>query len=237
MFQSLWRLLGAAMKIVKLIGPGVVALVLFCGVASADLLYLDSQAGLLTSNGTDTVAITPHSLWQPNNPVNPGDPSDDSAVWISFADTGYGGSYFQAFSGTTPVVSIFQSFQSDPGTLTLNVWADDTADVLLDGNYLMHAVFTQDICSGQAIGCRPQDVGAFSAPLSAGSHTLEFVLYQVGTGESTTSNPFGLLYTGTAPKDPLPIPSVPEPSSWLLLGTTIFLVGMIMKYRSYSTPS
>ena len=95
------------------------------------------------------------------------------------------------------------------------MWADDTADVLLDGSYLIHAVFTQNTCSGQAIGCRPKDVGKIVTPLSAGSHTLEFVLSQVGKGTDTTTNPFGLLYTGTAPAAP-----VPEPASGLLFGVS-----------------
>jgi len=212
------------LKIVQLIGS-VLALVVFSCVASADMLTLDSLAGLPTSNGPST-AITPDPLWQANNPVNPGDPTDNSAVWISFADTGYHGSQFQPFGGTTPIVSVFQSFLSDPGFLTLNVWADDTADVLLDGNYLAHAAFTQSICAGQSIGCRPQDDGVFNVPIVAGPHLLQFVLYQVGTGTNTTTNPFGLLYTGTVPKDPPPADSpnpIPEPGSdsLLLLGTIL----------------
>ena len=108
------------------------------------------------------------------------------------------------------------------------MWADDTADVLLDGSYLIHAVFTQNTCSGQAIGCRPKDVGKIVTPLSAGSHTLEFVLYQVGMGTNTTTNPFGLLYTGTAPGfesardfSTQETVVVPEPASCLLFGTAM----------------
>src|ERR1035438_6335533 len=99
----------------------------WCGMASAATIAIDSQQGLFTSFASvETVAIEPHSLWEPNNPVNPGDATDQAAVWISYADTGIGGTHFQPAEGTTPVVTIFDTFTSGAGMLTLNVWADDT---------------------------------------------------------------------------------------------------------------
>jgi hypothetical protein len=240
------------MSLVKLVGWVITVPVLLGSFAHADLLYLDSRSGLSTGLGLATVAVSPHPAWQPDNPANPGDAGDHAAVWISFADTGYGGSVLQPYQGKTPVVSVFDTFLSDSGTLNLDVWADDTADVLLDGSYLVHAVFTQNTCSGQAIGCRPKDVGKIVTPLSAGSHTLEFVLYQVGKGTNTTSNPFGLLFTGTAPAAPVPelfsgtapgdlVPElfsdtadaavVPEPASCLLFGTVMCCLGWIQRRR------
>ena len=226
------------MSRVRLVGWVITIPVILSSLLHADLLYLDSRAGLSTGLGTATVAVSPHPAWQPDNPANPGDATDHSAVWISFADTGYGGSVLQPYHGTIPVVSVFDTFLSDSGTLKLHVWADDTADVLLDGSYLIHAVFTQNTCSGQAIGCRPEDVGNIVTPLSAGSHTLEFVMYQVGKGTNTTSNPFGLLYTGTAPglgtaRDfpPQDAVVVPEPASCLLFGTVMSCLGWIQRRR------
>jgi hypothetical protein len=207
------------MPLLKLLSWVITVPLLLTGVAHATVIDLDSGPGLSTSLGPLTVAITPYPEWQANHPTNPGDASDHSAVWISFADTGYNGSVFQPYQGTTPVVAVFDTFVTDPGNLKLNVWADDTADVLLDGNFLMHAAFTQNTCSGQPIGCEPQDAGSIVTPISAGTHTLEFLMYQVGTGTNTSTNPFGLLFTGTAPADPPA--SAPEPASGLLSGAAL----------------
>lgn len=183
-------------------------------------VLLNSAAGLAADvnyNGigsTTTVAVAPHPSWQVNNPVNPGDPADSSAVWISYAKTGYADSNFQPYQGITPVFSVIKGFASGAGLLNLKVWADDSADVYLDGSILKSAAFTQSICSGQPIGCLPSDAGIFSTALSAGNHELKFVVYQVGTGTDTVVNPMGLLFTGTAPTPA----AVPEPSSLALLG-------------------
>lgn len=189
-----------------------------CCLASASSITLDSRQGLFTSLvGVTTVAIVPHSAWEPDSPINPGNSTDHAAVWISYADTGYGGTHFQPTMGTTPVVTVFDTFQSGAGFLTLNIWADDTATVRLDGSLLIPAVFTQSTCSGQAIGCRPQDGGSITTSLSAGQHLLSFELYQVGTGTDTFSNPFGLLYTGTAPTPDSSLDAeAPEPGTWVL---------------------
>jgi hypothetical protein len=210
------------------LGAVLVSTLLLSGLAAAGTIDIDSIPGLATNLPAfpTTVAITPHPDWQPNNPINPGTNLPSSAVWISYAATGYGDSHFQTYSGTTPVVSIFTNFMSGDGLLDLKVWADDSADVILDGSYLKHAVFTQSTCSGQPIGCRPQDFELFSKPLAAGSHTLEFVLYQVGTGTDTISNPMGLLFTGTASS------AVPEPGVLSLVGMGLVGLGLLRRRTS-----
>ena len=214
----------------KLITMAVLSLVTLSARAHAGLIILNSQPGMSNSLTPATVAITPHPAWQPNNPANPWNSTDTPAVWISYALTGYGDPNFQPYNGTTPVVSIFQTFTSDTGFLTLNVWADDTSQVLLDGVSVFSPVFTQDVCSGQPIGCRPADFGVVSTPFETGTHELEFRLFQVGTGSNSTSNPFGLLFTGGAFSlaDPTVITATPEPGTFAV-GASILMVAFGMK--------
>jgi hypothetical protein len=191
--------------------------------ATATTITLDSKSGLNvyvygSENWTNTVAITAHPVWMPNNPTNPGDPTDNSAVWISYADTGYQGSNFQPYLGTTPVMKITQTFSSGAGMFTFQIWADDAATVSLDGTVLLTAMFTPDQRQGQFGGFKPDSFGLISTPILDGTHTLTIEAFQVGTALDTTLNPFGVLFTGTVPADP-PMQSNPEPASLALIGT------------------
>ncbi len=225
------------MRTINSIAVAIAALLISSGLASASIIHLVSIPGLETGfSDKVTVAITPEpSAWQHNHPVNPGDPAETSAVWISYDLTGYGDAVFVPYGGQTPVGSIFQSFISGAGTMYLNVWADDTAGVFLDGVSLKAPVFSQSICSGAPIGCRPQDAGVIVTELTAGSHTLQFDLYQTGTGTTTNANPTGLLFTGTAPGADEPIETAPEPVSFLLLGSGLIATGVFARRRNTKT--
>lgn len=190
-----------------------------CSYASASIIHINSQAGLSVfvppGFSTTTVAVTPHPLWQPNHPTNPGDPADHSAVWIAHQSSGYGDSQFQPYMGSNPVAKIFFNFVSGAGNLILKVWADDTADVYLDGNPLVTGNFTQNICANGSLGCEPNEFVLLNVPLAAGSHTLQFNLYQVGITTDSFTNPTGILFTGTAPAH------APEPASLALSGLAL----------------
>lgn len=188
----------------------------FCGVfflataVQAGTIDLDSTAGLNvyvypTGQNGSTVAVAPHPVWKPDHPVNPGDPADHSAVWISYADTGYQGANFQPYMSNSAVMRVWQTFVSGAGLLTLKVWADDTAAVALDGVVLSAGAFTPLERTGQYTGFRELTYGQISTPILAGTHTLTLDVFQVGTATNTTLNPFGVLFTGTAPgpADPL----------------------------------
>src|ERR1041385_5861720 len=153
---------------------GFLAVLLLCGIAAANTVLINSTAGKNISvvgqpSYTTTVAIGLHPSWQPNFV---------DAVWISYDQTGYGGSHFQPYAGTNVVATVTETFNSTAGHLNLEVWSDDTAGVYLDGNLLGPPVFTQSTCSGQPIGCLPQDsFKLVNYAIGAGPHTLTFDMY------------------------------------------------------------
>lgn len=169
-----------------------------------------------------TVAITPHPLWEPNGT------GGSTATWVSYADTGFGGSVFQPHNHFNPIFSITETFLVGVTDLKLDftVWADDTVEVFVDGISIFPPNFTQGICAGGVIGCEPLEGGIFSVILSgAGAHTLTFVAYQIGTGTDTSSNPFGVIYAGS-------ITEVPEPATVAILGLGALLVGGAARRRA-----
>ena len=200
------------------------------GAASAT--PINSQVGLSWTGGAaigggsgTTVATAPHPSWQANNPFG------SSAVWISYADTGYGGGVLAPANGSAPnldgthvIMTVKESFEADMGySLHLTVWADDTARVLIDGVQVSGpANFTQNICANGQIGCTPANGGVIDYVFQTdGQHTLAFETFQVGSELNTLNNPFGLLFAGD-----LIGGSAPEPSTWLLLVSG--LAGMIL---------
>jgi len=165
----------------------------------------------LSPGGACTVfdPVSPHAAWQTVNPNGQG------AEWVSYADTGVTGSTLTPPSGMTLVVTITETFTAGIGdVLTLDVWADDTAEVLIDGVSQFAPNFSQGTCAIGPIGCQPGENATINFVFaSAGTHTLDFELYQVGTGTSNADNPFGLLYSGTL--------AVPEPVTLGLLGVAL----------------
>ncbi len=172
--------------------------------------------GATLSPGTCAVqTISVHSAWQTNNP------NGNGAEWISYADTGVSGTTLAPLDGTTSVFTVTETFFANVGDmLYLDVWADDTAEVFLNGTSLFSPNFTQSICANGAIGCEPGENGMISYTFAlSGMNTLSFDVFQVGTGTSNSANPFGLLYSGT-------LTSVPEPSVLALIGLGLLVLGL-----------
>jgi hypothetical protein len=196
--------------------------------ASADTIVISGDGeqwigGTPIGGGTgSTQAIERYPAWQQNNP------DGTNAVWVSYADTGWkqgtlappNGSLANP-DGTAVIMTVWERFWAGPGdTLSLKVWADDTARVGIDGKTVFGENLTQSVCADGPIGCQSSEFGLVNYTFTtSGLHLLTFDVFQVGRDTEADVNPFGLLYAGG-------VTSVPEPSSLLLLG--IGLVGLCL---------
>jgi hypothetical protein len=203
--------------------------------AKADTFVSSDQAVTTNDSGYATVNIAPNPAWAPaigtsswvsyavggNLSATTGDPSDPNFIVVP--------------DGT--VVTFSETFNLD-GTATggtLNVLADDTTSVLLNGNQIFAAALggSYPTCSFPvAIGCLSSTEGSIdlSDPTilsyfnNGGSNTLSFQVYQ----ENAVS--FGLDYSGTiTTRTPENIPSTPEPGTFAMLG--LGLVGLFAASR------
>ena len=206
----------------KTLTTAILAWLIF-STAQAGTIAIDSGAGLANNRTPETVAVLIHPAWAPNI----GD-----AVWISYAATGWKDAVFQPYIGLVPAMSVYHQFTSPEADLLLKVWADNTAEVFLDGISLMAPTFTEDVaCTGQPIGCRPQDFGLITASLGAGAHTLRFDVYQFAGAPNSTGNPFGLLYSGVAAWEDQPV-HTPEPGTFGLIGAAMVVAGVWRRKRA-----
>ena len=190
--------------------------------AQAAPVTIVSGAGDESCNDAACVLITPHSAWQPNDPLFLGNPT--TAQWISFGDTGITPPNQAAVPhGPTPQLIYKLTFDADAlSDITTKVWADDTAKIFVDGV----ALNTPDIDPSHNSTCQnpnAQTPSCVTGEQYSGSlgdfffgHVLEIDVWQLGTGATNAVNPFGLLYAGQ-----IEVSAVPEPTTMALLGTAL----------------
>jgi hypothetical protein len=155
--------------------------------------------------------IQEHNAWQDANPFGNG------AEWISYANTGVGaGSFIPGPNSTiVPRMEVLETIVVGAKNIELvfSVWADDTAEIFIDGVSMNDPNHSQSTCANGPLGCEPDEFVQFAALLTPGVHTVSIQAYQGGGG------PFGVLYSGT-------MTSVPEPGILGFLGLGLLGMGI-----------
>ncbi len=230
--------MGIRSFIVKAVGAAVVISGFAVSASAAPLLSGSGSAtcelntSVFGSSSCTLQVITPHAAWQV--PAATG----TAAEWVSYANTGVSAGNVLAptpdDTSATPgdlssvpwLMKVTETFSigASGGNLFMQIWADDTASVYLNGSLLKAPNFTQETCAIGDIGCEPDEFGLFNEALAQGSYTLDIYVYQLGRDRNPNSNPFGLLYAGDV--DGLTEQEVPAPAGLAFLGLGLLVAGL-----------
>jgi len=204
MERSVFKVSAIAVALGLTAAPANAAPITIISEAKTDVVTSTTNAA---SSSEDLQEIDRNNAWQQNDPRGRG------AVWVSNADTGENGSTFQGRTFTNPsgdsdddvIFTITETFTvSSRSRIELSVWSDDTARLSFNGVVQKDANFTQGTCAIGSIGCEPNEQFDFIRLLNPGQHTIKLDTYQIGTGTDTTSNPFGILYSGEVTEVSIP---------------------------------
>lgn len=214
----------------------IASIILFACSLDASTITVGSSAATVQNNsGMPTQNIDTNPVWAA--PLG-------TSSWVSITTTGSppDANFVTLPNGTD--VAFTQTFTLDGpvASASLDVLADDTTDVILNGHMIMPATTTLGPhCASAPIGCltvtegqlQTADFGQF---WNVGANTLEFDTQQLG------SQSFGLDFTGTivtttgstGPTGGTGPVTVPEPSAASLGGAGLLALLLLAVLRSRS---
>lgn len=154
-------------------------------------------------------------------------------------------------SSSAPTATFYATFTLPDAfnTGSIQIWADDTAEVYLDfgtvtsgdgstgsvsGSHIPANFTLGGNCASGPIGCTQANDGVLNfgtglgqLDLGAGTYTLVIDAYQLVGG-----SPFGVMYSGAI--DSEPTAPVPEPVSYVLMGLGLAALGILIPRRKRS---
>jgi hypothetical protein len=177
---------------------------------------------LAPTSPTTTYALNPNGVWAP---------AIGNSSWVGYASSaGPGGSANPPY-GYYEFTTTFTAVGGPGYGGMINVQADDTTEVLLNGTVVVPfgALGGDQHCADNAPTCSAEDtvnLGGLTLLSGTDANTLEFIVEQAGTVNSTPGyDPSGVDFTAT-------FAATPEPSSLLLLGTGLLgAAGMLVRKR------
>jgi hypothetical protein len=182
-----------------------------------------SAAETKNSTSSATLNIAPNPLWAK---------AITGSSWVSNTQSGNpsGAGYVSPANGT--VVSFLDTFtiNGTPTSGSIQVFADDTAAVFLNGVNLTPLAATvgntYSTCSNFTIGCTPATMATvnLASQLHSGVNILSFSVEQLA-GVS-----FGLDYSGAVSYTPSTT-ATPEPGTFALLGLPLMVIGLVGRKR------